>query len=162
MLPDVPVQLGHERLAETHDLAVGPPLGVEVAAALAAADRQTGEGVLEDLFEAQELHDAQVDRGMETETALVRPERGVELDPEPAVDLRDAAVVHPRHAEDDLPFGFAHPADDGGVRVLRMLGDDGAEAVEDLTHCLVEFGLAGVPLEHFVIDLLQSGVQRGH
>ena len=35
---DVTIQLGHERLAETHNLSVAAATGVEVAAALAAAD----------------------------------------------------------------------------------------------------------------------------
>src|SRR5690606_14796297 len=38
VLADVAVQLGHERLAEPHHLAVGAALGVEVRAALAAPD----------------------------------------------------------------------------------------------------------------------------
>ena len=40
---DVAVQLSHEALAEAHDLIVALALGVEVAAALAAADGQAGE-----------------------------------------------------------------------------------------------------------------------
>jgi hypothetical protein len=55
---DVLAELGHEALAEAHDLGVGLALGVEVRAALAAADGQRGEGVLEDLLEAEELDDA--------------------------------------------------------------------------------------------------------
>jgi hypothetical protein len=43
VLTDVPVQLGHERLAEPHHLAVGPILGIEIGAALAAADRHPGQ-----------------------------------------------------------------------------------------------------------------------
>src|SRR5690606_1916688 len=37
--PDVPVQLGHERLAKAHDLVVGAPLRIENGPALGAADR---------------------------------------------------------------------------------------------------------------------------
>ena len=51
----------HEALAEGHNLAVALALGVEVAAALAAADGQAGEGVFEDLLKAQELDDALID-----------------------------------------------------------------------------------------------------
>ena len=58
---DVTVQLGHEALAEGHDLPVALALGVEVAAALAAADGQAGQAVLEHLLKAQELEDGQVD-----------------------------------------------------------------------------------------------------
>src|SRR5690606_12456026 len=59
VLTDVAVQLGHERLAEPHDLAVGAALGVEVAAALAAAEGETGQRVLEDLLESEELDRAE-------------------------------------------------------------------------------------------------------
>jgi uncharacterized protein with PIN domain len=52
-----------KRLAEAHDLAVGAALGIEVRAALAAADRHAGERVLEDLLEAEELDDAEIDGG---------------------------------------------------------------------------------------------------
>ena len=46
-------ELGHEALAEAHDLQVRAALGVEVAAPLAAADGQAGEAVFEDLLEPQ-------------------------------------------------------------------------------------------------------------
>src|SRR5690606_18474438 len=44
VLAQVPVQLGHEALAEAHDLVLALALGVEVAAALARADRHAREG----------------------------------------------------------------------------------------------------------------------
>ena len=95
VLADVAVQLGHEGLAEAHDLVVAAALGVEVGAALAAADGHAGQGVLEDLLEAEELDDAQVHRGVEPQAALVGAERGVELHAEAAVDLHLAGVVRP-------------------------------------------------------------------
>lgn len=73
------VQLGHERLAEAHDLLLGATLGVEVRAALAAADGQAGEGVLEDLLEAEELDDAEVDARVEAQPALIGAENAVVL-----------------------------------------------------------------------------------
>ena len=57
VLADVAVQLGHEALAEGHDFLVGLALGVKVRAALAAADGQTRQRVLEDLLKAQEFDD---------------------------------------------------------------------------------------------------------
>ena len=48
-------QLGHERLTKAHDLLLGPSFGIEVRAALAAADGHAGQRVLEDLLEAEEL-----------------------------------------------------------------------------------------------------------
>src|SRR5690606_27799444 len=112
VLTEVAVQLGHEALAEPHDLAVGAALRVEVRAALRATDGETGEGVLEDLLEPEELHDAEVHRGVEAQAAVVVPERRVELDPDPAVDVDLALVVLPRHPEDDLALGFADALDD--------------------------------------------------
>ena len=54
VVADVPVELGHERLAEPHDLLVGAVPRVEVRPALATADRQPCQRVLEDLLERQE------------------------------------------------------------------------------------------------------------
>ena len=47
---DVAGELGHEGLAEAHDLALGAAMRVEVGPALAAADALVGQGVLEDLL----------------------------------------------------------------------------------------------------------------
>src|SRR5699024_1113456 len=81
-LTDVAVQLGHEGLAEPHHFGIRLALRVEVATALAAADGHAGQGVLEDLLEAADLHGAQRDGRVEPQAALVRAERGVELHPE--------------------------------------------------------------------------------
>ena len=71
---DVTLQFRHEGLAEPHDLAVALALGVEVAAALAAAHGQGGEGVLEDLLKAQEFDDGQVDGGVKARPHRKGPE----------------------------------------------------------------------------------------
>ena len=70
---DVTEQLGHEGLAEAHDLHVGLTLGVEVGATLAAAHGQGGEGILKDLLKAQELDDGEVYVVAEPKAALVGP-----------------------------------------------------------------------------------------
>ncbi len=162
VLADVPVELRHERLAEAHDLGVGAALRVEVGPALAAADRHAGEGVLEDLLEAEELHDAEVDARVEAQPALVGPQRRVELDPEPAVQLHATGVVGPRDAEDDLALRLAQAADDLGIRVLRVLPDDGRQALQHLAHGLVELLFPGVPVDDLVEDVGQRRVERGH
>src|SRR5690606_19597057 len=105
----VAVRHGAERLAEAHDLGVAAALRVEVAAALAAADAETGERVLEDLLEAQELDDPEVDRGVEAQAALVGAEGAVVFDPEAPVDVHATVVVLPRHPEDDLPLRLDQP-----------------------------------------------------
>src|SRR5581483_5512225 len=77
---DVALELGHERLAKAHDLSVALALRVEVRPALATAHRKGGERVLEDLLERQELEQAEVDRGVEAEPALVGADGAVHLD----------------------------------------------------------------------------------
>ena len=99
---DVAVELRHEALAERHDLAVALALRVEIGAALAAADRQACQGILEDLLEAEELDDTEVDGRVQAQAALIRADCGVELHAVAAVDVHLAAVVNPRHAELDL------------------------------------------------------------
>jgi hypothetical protein len=156
VLPQVAVELGHERLAEPHDLGVGAALGVEVGAALAAADRHPGEGVLEDLLEAEEFDDAQVHRGVEPQAALVGAQRGVEFDPEAAVDVHLAAVVLPRHAEDDLPLGLADALDGLHLGVLGVPRQHDREGLEHLADGLVELDLTRVPAEDLVVDPLHD------
>lgn len=84
---DVLAELSHERDTEAADLVVGLALGVEVGTTLTTTHVETGEGILEDLLETEELEDGQVHGGVETETTLVRAESGVELDTETTVDL---------------------------------------------------------------------------
>src|SRR5581483_1634506 len=106
---DVAEEFRHERLAETHDLRVALPLGIEVGAAFAAAHRQRRQTVLEDLFEGEELEDAEVDGWMKAEAAFVGAERAVHLDAEAAIDADFAAVVDPRDAKHDQPLRLDHP-----------------------------------------------------
>ena len=74
------VELEHEGIAESADFAVGLALGVKVGPALSTTHVQAGERVLEGLFETQELEDGKVDRGVESETALVGTEGRVVLE----------------------------------------------------------------------------------
>ena len=145
-LADVAIELGHEALAETHDLTVGLAVGVKVGAALAAAHGQGGQGVLQDLLEAKELDDGQVDRGMEAQTALVGADRGVELHTVAAVDLDLAVVVHPGNAEDDDALGLNEALHEAGFFPLGVLVDDVLEALKDFVNGLQELGLVGVVL----------------
>jgi hypothetical protein len=152
VLPDVPGQLGHERLAEPHHLGVGAPTRVEVGATLAAADRQAGQRVLEDLLEAEELDDPQVHRGMEPQPTLVRAEHAGVLHPETAVDVGAPGVVHPRHAEDDLPLRLAQPLEHRRLGVLRVGVHHRSERGDHLVHGLVELRLTGVAAQDFLDD----------
>ena len=162
VLPEVPVELGHHRLAETHDLRVAATLRVEVRPALAATDREAGQRVLEDLLEAEELHDPEVDRGVEAQAALEGAERGVELHAERPVHLDLAGVVGPRDPEDQLALGLADALDDRGVDVLRVLAHDRAERLQHLQHRLVELLLTGVARQDDVVVGGDQRVEVGH
>lgn len=61
VLSNVSVKLEHESVAEPTDFAVGLALGVEIGPTLSTTHVQTGECVLEGLFETQELEDGKVD-----------------------------------------------------------------------------------------------------
>jgi hypothetical protein len=92
--------------------------------ALAAADRQPVSAFLNDLLEAQELDDAQVDTdGWKRSPPLNGTQRGVELDPEAPVDVDVALVIGPRHAEHHLAFRLHQPLQDGPFGILRVLVD---------------------------------------
>src|SRR5699024_5620650 len=138
---DVAVQLGHERLAKTHHFGIGLAVRIEIGAALGAADGQPGQGVLEDLLEAQELDDAGVDRGVEAQSALVGPQRGVELDAVSLVDAYPALVIGPAHAEQDLPLRLDDAFDDAVFAIARLGIEQRLQAVEYFAGGLVELVL---------------------
>ena len=129
---DVPPQFKHEGLAETHDLRVGLSLRVEIRTALSAAHRQCSQGVLESLLEAQELKDGEIDRRVETQTALVRPDGVVELYAVACIGLYLAVVVHPCHLESENPVRLHNPLDNLGCLELGM-------PVIFLLYCLQNF-----------------------
>src|SRR5690606_17057354 len=139
VLTEMAVELSHERLAEPHDLHVGAALWIEIRSTLGAADRHAGQSVLERLLEGEKLHYPEVDARVESQTTLVRAERGVEADAKATVDLHLPFVIDPGHAEDDLTLGLADALDQRLLGVIRMLGDDPAYAVEDLSDGLVKF-----------------------
>ena len=135
-------ELGHERLAEAHDLQRRDlPFGSKSAAALAAAHGQRGQAVLEDLLEAQELDDAQVYGRMQAQAALVGPKAAVELHAEAAVYLDLAFVVHPRNAEHDHALGLNDALEQTCRLVLGMRVDDRLQRREHLGYGLDELGL---------------------
>ena len=141
---DVAVKLRHEALAEGHDLAVGLTLGIEIRAALAAADRQTGQRVFEDLLEPEEFDDAEIDRRMQPQTALVRTDGGVELHAVAAVDMRLALVIHPRHTEQDRTLRLDQPLEQARLFVRRFGLDHGAQGIQHLRRRLQELLLFAV------------------
>ena len=118
---NVAVEFGHEALAEFHNFVVGLALRVEVGTALAAANRQTRQRIFENLLEREELQNAEVDTGVETQAALVRTNRRVHLDAVAAVDVSHVLVVLPRHAEGDDAFRLNEALQKFRVAVLRIL-----------------------------------------
>ena len=150
-------ELSHEGLAKTHDLGVGLTLGVEVRAALSATHGQAGEGVLEDLLEAEELDDRQVHGGVEAQAALVGAQSGVVLDAEAAVHMDVTLVVGPRDAELDLSLGLDDSVDDRQVGVFGMTLRQRGDRQEDLVDGLMKLGLGGVA----VPDRFKNGCQHG-
>ncbi len=143
---DVAIQLGHERLAEAHHFVVALALGVEVRAALAAAHGQRGQGILEDLFEREELKHPDIDRRMKAQAALVRADGAVHLDAVATVDAHLALVVDPGYAEHDGALGLDHALKNAGLQVVWVGFEEGPEAADDLFYGLVELGLVGVAL----------------
>ena len=159
VLTDVAIKFGHEGLAEAHDFVVRLPFGVKVGAALAAADRQAGQGVLEDLLETEELDDAEIDRGVEAQAALVGAEGAVELDAETAVDMGIPFIVLPGNPEDDLALRLTEALDDLALQVLGVFDHDLAERFEDLAGRLMKLNLAGITFEDVLIDGFESAVE---
>ena len=141
---DVAAQLGHEALAEAHHFVVALALGIEVGSALAAAHGQRGQRVLEDLLKSQELQDAEIDRGMEAQAALVGADGAVHLDTEAAIDLDIVLVVKPRHTEHDEALGFSDALKNFCRDVFRMPLQHGAQRLEYFLHRLMKFRLGGV------------------
>ena len=83
---------------------------------------------------------------MKSDTALVRSDSGVELDPEASVDLNLAVVVYPRNAEDDLSLGLNDSFENACVDEILSLFGNGLERIENLGNSLNELGLTGIAL----------------
>ena len=145
-LADVTIELSHKALAETHNLCVGLALGVKVGAALAAAHGESGQGVLQNLLEAEELNNGKVYRGVETQTALVGADCGVELYAEAAVYMGNTIVVNPGNAEHNHAFGLYETLDEAGLFPFGVLVNDELKALENFFNSLKELGLVGVTL----------------
>ena len=157
-LADVTVKLGDERLAEAHDLSLALAVGIKVRAALAAADGQRREAVLEIHLKAEELHDREVDRRMKAQSALVGADGGVVLHAVAAVDLHLSGIVHPCDAERDDPVGLDEALKDGVSLPLGVLIHDALKALEKFPDALVELRGVGVAREHLIVYPLEVSV----
>lgn len=83
----------------------------------------SGERILEDLLETQELQDTEVDGGVQTETTLVRAKGRVELDTESTVHLDVALVILPNNTE--LDDALRDGSDLEGLLVFGVLLEQG-------------------------------------
>ena len=137
----MPVELAHEGLAEAHDLAVALALRVEIRPTLAAAQRKGREGVLVDLLEGEELQNTEIHGRVEAQTALVRADRAVHLDPVAAVHLNRSFIIDPGDPEDDDPFRLHHAVEDLALQILRISFEQRPDRLDDFASRLMEFEL---------------------
>ena len=152
------LELGHEALAETHDLGVALAVGIKVAAALAAAHGQAGQAVLKGLLEAEELHNGKIYVRSKAQTSLVGADGAVELHAEAAVDIDLTGVIHPGYAELYHTLGLNKALKQTGLLVFGMLIDNGLKGLEDLFNGLKEFRLVLVALFNLLQDFLNVRV----
>ena len=129
-------QLEHKGLAEAHYLGVALAHGVKVAAALGAAHREGGEGVLEGLLEAEELEHRRGHCLVETKTSLVGAYGAVELDAIAGIGLDLACVVDPGDAEGEYAVRLNYPFHYLGSLEFGVLVVDILDRLENLLHCL--------------------------
>ena len=159
--PDMAVELGHQGLAEPHHFLIAFAFGVKVRAPLAATHGERGQGILEHLFEGQELEDAERDRGVEPKSTLIRSDGAVHLDSKSTVELDLAAVVDPGNAKHEDPFRFHDAFQDPRLPKSRMRVDVGVDRFDDLPDGLVELRFAGVLLDDLVHECIDAGGERG-
>jgi hypothetical protein len=160
----VSIELGHEGLAEPHDLVVASTLRIEVGPPLRAAHRQAGEGILEGLLEAEELEGAQGHARVKPQPPLVRADRVVELDAPGPVDVVFPVVVDPGNPEGDDAVRLAHPLEDFRMAVFVVLDHERHQRLDHLVNGLVKLRFSGVPPYHPLhegVDL-SSDICSGH
>ena len=165
ILTDVPVKLGHERLAKTHDLAVALSLRIEIGATLGGPHREAGEAVLEDLFKTEKLQNALVHASMKTKAAFERSDCGVELDTPGAVRTNAPIVILPGNTEDDDAIRLGQAFENLRVLILPVIEHVRHERLDNLTHRLVKLGFMGIsPHEsvHELLNFLSGRVKFGH
>src|SRR4029077_14957932 len=110
----------------------------EIRPPLAAAHGQRGQRVLEYLLKGQELQNAKVDRGMESQPAFIRTYGAIHFDAEAAIDLNLSAIVKPGHAEHDDAFGLGDALQDLHRPVFRMLWKNQPQRIEYFLDGLME------------------------
>ena len=110
-----------------------------------AAYAGAGKAVLKGLLKAEKFNYGGVYGGVEADSALVRTDGGVELDPVAPVDPNLSAVVNPGHAKLDKALRLGNALHDAPFFVLRVSFDNGFKGGKDLFHRLEKFLFPGVP-----------------
>ena len=135
------LQFCHECLAETHDFIVALSVRIEIAAALAAADRQCCQAVLENLFESEEFENTEVNGRVESEASLVRADRAVELYTVTLVDAGLAFIINPGNTEHHSTLRFYQSFQKRCCFVLRMSFDNRLDGSQNFSYSLMKFRL---------------------
>lgn len=106
------------------------------------------QGILEDLLEAKEFKNGQVDAGVKSETTLVGAKSRVELDSVTAVDLKVALVIFPDDTE--LNNTLRNGSNSKGSAVLGVLVEERAvlEGRGELYQSKLEWELVDVVNGH--------------
>ena len=136
------IKLIHERLTETHDFLIRAPLRIKICTPFPATDRQTCQGVLENLFKTKKLDDARIDRRMETQPSLVRTECRIEFNTITLIDLDLALIVNPGNAEHDLAFRFNKPLNNATGTVTGFTFQQRFEGFQHFLDGLIKLGLS--------------------
>ena len=92
---------------------------------------------------------------MQAQAALVRADGAGELHAERVVHLHLPLVIHPRHAEENLPLRHGQPFEKRFLAILLLVAfNHRAQGIEHLADSLMEFRLAGIFAHHALIDLI--------
>jgi hypothetical protein len=92
---------------------------------------------------------------METQTALIRTDRGVKLNAVASVNLNVAVIVNPGHTENDRALRLYHALNDSGFNNVGALLDHRLERFQNLFNGLMKLRLIGIALNDVFIYLLQ-------
>src|SRR3954462_3713072 len=98
---------------------------------------------------------------MKSESAFVRPDGTVHLDPEPAVNVELALIVLPRDAKHDDALRLNDALDDLGLTIFGVLIEDEGQRFDYFLDGLVELGFArvlGFHVGHQSGDIVFHGI----
>ena len=154
-------QFADECLAKPHDLPRALALRVEIGTTFATAHGQRGQRILERLLKSQKLQDGEIDRRVETNPALERPDHRRRLNPVAAIDLNISMIIDPGHAEHDDPLRLDQTIQQAMFRIARVLLDEWPDTFDDFSYRLQELRLTGVAQEMCIRDRYNARIHKG-